>query len=293
MGYLGKQLVFTIILSLGILATNSVYANQHERKLADAAQLQGDRIVQFSKLVEQSLAQRGARVAIVSRVGRPRSSLPNNIHYTHVGIWVYSDIKTADGRIIKGYQIYNLYQDNVDYAKSNLVNDFPLDFFARAHDLDAGIIIPKPELQHKILNLLASGGYKQLHNERYSVLSNPSNSKYQNCTELVLDIVMAALYGTTNKTTIKANINAYYKPQTISLGLIKDLFGPMLMEDLQANDHRGMFKTATFTTLTDFMREYDLAEDIFAIRYKYESFREDAPAAHACLPKWESGPYCN
>lgn len=47
----------------------------------------------FSKRVDRELAQRGIQVAIVARLGQPRSTLPKAERYTHVGFAVYSTIK--------------------------------------------------------------------------------------------------------------------------------------------------------------------------------------------------------
>ena len=43
----------------------------------------------FSKQIEDSLAQNGARVAMVFRSGRDRDRLPDNVQYTHGAFWVF------------------------------------------------------------------------------------------------------------------------------------------------------------------------------------------------------------
>ncbi|MFH2057373.1 MAG: DUF2145 domain-containing protein, partial [Pseudomonadota bacterium] len=39
-----------------------------------------EQIIHFAKKVEKSLAENGARVAILARVGRPRKNLPEGIN---------------------------------------------------------------------------------------------------------------------------------------------------------------------------------------------------------------------
>jgi len=48
-------------------------------------------IVSFSKKVERMLAEKGAHVAILARMGRPPSDLPQGMYYTHTGFAVYSE----------------------------------------------------------------------------------------------------------------------------------------------------------------------------------------------------------
>ncbi len=99
---------------------------------------------------------RGARVAILARVGRPPAEMPEGMHFTHVSFAVYSQITTFNGRIVPGYAIYNEYQSNEKPDTSSLVQDFPVDFFAGVATLEAGVIIPSPELQKRLLQTIAS-----------------------------------------------------------------------------------------------------------------------------------------
>lgn len=125
--------------------------------------------------VEKYLAARGAFVAIVGRAGQPRNELPDGVRFTHVALWVYSDLTLADGRSIKGYAVHNLYQQSDDPDQSRLFQDYPIDFFAGAHTLDAGIAIPAPALQAKLQAVLADGRWEEMHNPRYSVIANPAD----------------------------------------------------------------------------------------------------------------------
>ena len=111
----------------------------------------GAHIISLAKNVEKTLAAEGARVAIISRVGRDADVLPDGIRYTHVAFAVYSQITTTDGERIPGYAVYNLYQDRDQPAASSLVQDFPVDYFAAVHELRSGIIIPTVEMQKRLL----------------------------------------------------------------------------------------------------------------------------------------------
>lgn len=57
------------------LAIAQGFSNQGDAT-ENTDQYTAEQLISFSKKVEKSLAERGARVAIVSRVGRPESELP-------------------------------------------------------------------------------------------------------------------------------------------------------------------------------------------------------------------------
>ncbi len=116
-------------------------------------------ILQFSKQVEQTLASKGARVALIARAGRPQSEMPEGMHFTHVSFAVYSNITLHDQRVVPGYAVYNLYQSDAEPDTSTLVQDYPVDFFAAVFSLESGVIIPSPELQKRLLEVITSPTY--------------------------------------------------------------------------------------------------------------------------------------
>ncbi len=222
-------------------------------------------VATFANRVQTDLAARGANVAIVSRMGRDPAQMPDGILYTHLGIWVYSQITDADGNRGQGYRVYNLYQRDGDRTRSDLVQDSPAEFFAGAQRLDAGVIIPTPQLQRKILSVINSPTYAALHNPRYSVLANPRTSQYQNCTEHTLDVLIASIYGTSDIPQIKANITAYFEPQVVNVGGVKRALAAMASAAMNTDDHAATVGTATFGSVSRFLQHYNLAKDIYRI----------------------------
>ncbi|EBA11627.1 DUF2145 domain-containing protein [Roseobacter sp. CCS2] len=227
--------------------------------------LPANEVAAFSNKVQRDLAARGANVAIVSRVGRDPAVLPDGINYTHVAFWVYARITKADGSTGMGYRVYNLYQRDGDRTQSDLVQDTPGDFFAGAHSLDAGIIIPDPRLQRKLLDVITSPTYAALHNAQYSVLANPRSGQFQNCTEHTLDVIMAALYDTDDPAQIKANITAYFTPQRVPLNGLQRLFAPAASMALTTADHGANVGTATFGSIARFMESNNLHDEVYRI----------------------------
>lgn len=222
-------------------------------------------VARFADRVQQDLAARGANVAIVSRVGRDPALLPDGVNYTHVAFWVYARLTRADGTTEMGYRVYNLYQRPGELTRSDLVQDGPADFFAGAHSLDAGIIVPDRRLQEKLLKVIASPTYAALHNPRYAVLANPSSDQFQNCTEHTLDVLMAALYDTHDPQRIKANVAAHFTPQAIEINGLERFFAGTASGALTTADHGAQVGTATFGSIARFMAAYQLDQEIYRI----------------------------
>lgn len=260
-----RSLAFLVLIFPSLLFAQG-FSNQGDAT-QNTERYTSEQLVSFSKDVEKSIAEKGASVAIVSRVGRPESELPEGVKYTHVAFWVYSDIKTPDGRKLKGYQVYNLYQRENEKNVSDLVNDFPVDFYAGVYSLKTGVIIPKQSLQKKLLEVIGSPRYQALHNPNYSVVAKVDSTKYQNCTGFVSNVIFSALYNTDDTAQLNANKRKYFEPQAIKIGSLKRFLGSMLVQDFYPEEHDGEIKTATYSTIADFMKKYDLVSDVYELSY--------------------------
>ncbi|MDD2720063.1 MAG: DUF2145 domain-containing protein [Gallionella sp.] len=225
-----------------------------------------EQIIKFSKQVEKTLAAKGARVAVLARVGRPASEMPEGMHFTHVSFAVYSEITTADGRVVPGYAIYNEYQSNEKPDTSSLVQDFPVDFFAGVAALEAGVVIPSPELQRRLLATITSPTYQKLHDPHYSAIANPYTLGRQNCTEHTLDVINAAIYQTDDIRKIKAAEKQYYVAQKVNVSGFKLMLGAMFSSEITLSDQPGEAVTATFETIADYLKKYDEGSEMFIIR---------------------------
>ncbi len=223
-------------------------------------------IARFAKSVERELAQRRVRAALVARVGRPRHTLPKGVRFTHVGIALYSAIVAADGQRLRGYATYNLYVDPSNPNRSVIRQDYLFDFFADAEILETAIIVPVPELQRRLGGLVAEGGLSALHQPAYSAVSNPNNSEFQNCTELVLDAVNSALYQTRSSATLKVIAKRYFRPWPIQRSALALALAGLFTPGLRLTDHPGPVATATFGSLAAYLQEHDLLAHLFELR---------------------------
>lgn len=219
-----------------------------------------ERVAAFSRKVEQTLADRQAHVALVARVGRNPATMPGGMTFSHTGYWAYSQVRFSDGAVEPGYAAFNLYQEETQPGRSKLAQDFPLEFFADVQVLKAGIVIPSPALQQRLIETITSPVYPKLHNPAYSLVANPLEQRYQNCTSFVLDVLTAAVYRTDDIAQIKANQNAWFTPQEVKISGLRRTLGVMFIPGIRDDDHRGAIRTATFEAIATYMRSYGLVE---------------------------------
>jgi hypothetical protein len=227
----------------------------------------------FAKQVEYDLAAKGAHVAIVFRAGRPRKDMPKDVAYTHAAFWVYGDIKGGDGKTYQGYSVYNLYQGDgktLPVNQSYLAQDFPFDFINGSQTDDVAVIIPTPEMQARIMAVVASPAYQALHVPSYTLVSNPFDPVHQNCTEFVLDVVAAAAWQTSDYATIKADLKAHFRPSIIRTNVLQRVFAPMVDRRLNLDDQPGAIQTATYESISAFMKDNGQTTDIHVLIRKDE-----------------------
>lgn len=265
MKYFLHSLFFLIFAFTNTTSSHATGFSSASSQAGETIHFSADQILHFAKKVEKALAAKGARVAILARMGRPLSEMPEGMRFTHTAFAVYSEITTADGRKVPGYAIYNLYQEDKNPDVSKLAQDFPVDFFAGVSVLEAGIIVPSPELQKRLLEVIASPTYATLHDPRYSVIANPYTLGRQNCTEFVLDVINAAIYQTDDIKTIKANEKKYFVAQEVNVNPFKLMLGSMFTAEVSTSDQPGSPVTATFEKIGQYLAKYDAGTEELSV----------------------------
>ena len=223
----------------------------------------------FSKEIEKVLAAKSARVAIVFRTGSKRDKLPDGIEYTHGAFWVYQPIQRADGSIMRGYVAWNLFHGDGESrpkTQSYLATDFPFEFVGASAVDDLAVIIPTPEIQRRVLTMMANGDYDKLHDRDYSLIASPYDDQFQNCNEFMLDVIASAVWETTDYYQLKTNLSAHFEATRVKTGLLKRAFGPMADDRLKLGDHRGKpIRTVTYASLSNFMMTHGYADETFRV----------------------------
>lgn len=263
-------LVMAAALSLPLQAVAGGESADSAAGAAGAAFLSPDVAADFAKQVEQELARKGARVAIVFRTNRPHGTLPPGVGYTHGAFWVYSDLKTEDGRRLKGYAVHNLYHGNgetLPRTLSYLKQDFPYDFVRGSGVEDVAVLIPSPEMQRRLASLIGTQDYESLHIRDYSLIAHPHDARYQNCVEFMLDVIAAAAWETRDYSQIKANLAAHFRPTPIRTHFLQRALGPSVDPRIRLEDHKGGIETATYESLTAFMDAHGLMSEAYVLNY--------------------------
>jgi hypothetical protein len=192
--------------------------------------------------------------------------MPPGMRFTHVAFAVYAEITAQDGQKLSSYTTHNLYQLENAPDKSELKQDLPVDFFAAAYELEAGIIVPSLELQQRLLEVIASPDYASLHEPSYSVIANPYNQGRQNCTEFVLDVVTAAIHQTTDPKVLKAAIKAHFEPHKLDISPLKLKLGSMFVKEVSLADQNGTPVTTTFESIGRFLQKVDEGSVVLTVK---------------------------
>lgn len=261
------------IFALSIAVISSITTAHAGSTKNAASKHSAKEITTFAKQVEKYAARQGARAFIIARMGRPKKDLPKGISFTHTAIAVYSNIELGNGKTARGYAIHNLYQNEGQLDTSSLVVDYPTDFFWGAEELKAGIIIPTKALQHRLIEAIASGKNKTVHNNNYSVIANPFNSQFQNCTEHTLDVINASIYQTTDITRLKRNAKSHFQPQRVKTNRFKLMLGSAFMDDVTTKDHDGKIYTTTFTTIAKYLDKNQLMKSSVVFNQQGEAVK--------------------
>ncbi len=203
----------------------------------------------YGESIISHLAENNVKAAIVSRSGQKRSKLPPGVAFTHSAFWLYEP--NADGT--PHYAVYNLYHGEENRLVSSLVKDSPADFLRLTREHDVGIIIPTQIVQNKILDYIGSSRYGEVHQVNYSLISNPFDSRYQNCNEFMLDSLAAMFWETPNTALIKTRLKKVLKPTELKASIIRRKVGPVVDERLIMTDHDGPILTTTRQTLAQFL----------------------------------------
>ncbi len=224
-----------------------------------------DRIIDFSRQFEKALSEKSALVAIVARMDQPGSERPEGMRYTQVAFAVHSTITTPDGKKMPGYAIYALQQEEKHKDTSRLIQEFPADFFSNAAVLEAGIIIPTPRLQQRLLDVINSPVYSTLHDPHFSSIANPYTLGAQNDAEHTLDVICAALYRTSNIKRIKANEIAYFKAHPVKINPVRLKLDSLFESGMSSSDQPGSPETATFETIADFLQKFNKGSEVMRL----------------------------
>lgn len=224
-------------------------------------------IREMAAQLNDALDAHHVNLAIVARAGRSRRDLPGGVSYTHVAFVVFEPVRDATGRVSYTYAVYNLYQGGKGReTTSYLKQDLTYDFVAGMVEPDVAVCVPVEALQRRIVQVIRSPLYRQLHTADYNLAANPWVDRYDNCVTHMLKVCVAAIYQTHDRARIYADMRAYFKPTHIRLGLLKAIGSNFVPELRHDDEDPSGLQTATYDSLTAFLAQNGLVKETFIAR---------------------------
>jgi hypothetical protein len=238
----------------------TVYAGFVASTDSGDALFEKDVLENYGNQILSELNKQDVSVAIVSRSGQNRDKLPKGVMFTHSAFFR----RNESG----GYDVYNLYHGEENRLKSTLVTDTPADFLRLLKEKDAGILIPTQDMQEALYNFLKSEAYSAVHQEDYSLISNPFDLRWQNCNEFMLYAVAALFWDTTDKEVLRQKLTETIDPTPLPASLIRRHIGPKIDERLIMADHGKSIQTTTFRTLTSLFERQGKLETHYVLEFQ-------------------------
>jgi len=214
----------------------------------------------YGQQILDDLIEKDVKLAIVSRAGSTRNKLPEGVMFTHTAFFR----RNAEG----GYDTYNLYHGDDIRTRSSLKIDTPADFLQHVREHDSGILIPDAATQDILYNFIVTPEYAALHNDNYSLISNPLDLRWQNCNEFMLYAIASAVWDTSDKAALRDKLSKTISPKELKVSPIRRHFGPKIDERLILDDHGEKIATTTFSTLTQFFAATERLEESYILTFE-------------------------
>ena len=199
-----------------------------------------------------------AQVALIARVGQDLSKY--HLRYSHIG-YVWRD--HPNGRWLVVHQLNHCGTAESALYNEGLGNFFLDDLFA----FEALILIPAPETQQRLAQLLTSEMPKRLYSPRYNMVAYAFSTMYQNSNQWALEM-LAAASATDTLIDQREQAQAWlklvgYRPSTVSIPAMTRLGGRMFHANIAFDDHpfdrrmAGMIDTVTVDSIAQFLEKRD------------------------------------
>ena len=214
----------------------------------------------YGQQILDDLVEKDVKLAIVSRAGSARDKLPEGVLFTHTAFFR----RNAAG----GYDTYNLYHGEDIRTKSSLKIDTPADFLHHVREHDSGILIPDAATQDILYDFVVTPEYAALHNDNYSLISNPLDLRWQNCNEFMLYAIASAVWNSNDKSVLRDKLSETITAKELKVSATRRHFGPKIDERLILDDHEDKIATTTFSTLTQFFAATERLEESYTLTFE-------------------------
>lgn len=216
----------------------------------------------YARAFERFLASRGADVALVFHQSAvTRRVMPKHLRYGHGAIL----LRAPDDELGRPrYVSQNLmpgHGPGLPCDRTTLVA-WPIDDFVKELvELDSAVIVPTPEVAARIRRIVESDTYSAMHNPEFSIVANPLEDRYQNCAGLILHVVIAAGWNTTDHAEVDRILRARFRPSMVRTFWPMRVFGPLVSSRLRSADQDWVVSTAGYESIAAFMLDNGLAAE--------------------------------
>ncbi len=159
---------------------------------------QQDRLLRFTAVVREALAESGAQAALISRSGTDLSRF--GLRYSHAAIALADGLGTP-------WAVRQLYYACAE-GQPRLFDQGLAGFVAGSDDVDVGyvslLLLPPEAAAPLAAATLDKPTALGLLNARYSANAYPFSTAYQNCNQWVAELLAAALAGTATRAEAQA-----------------------------------------------------------------------------------------
>ena len=243
--------------------------NAHAGQNCEPKPLTVDEVQRSLDLAQRSmqvLDASGAQVAIIARAGQNLSQY--GLRYSHVGL-AWRDHPAGRWVVV---QLLN----DCGTADSALFNDGLGNFFLGGlYQYKAELILPSPEVQQRLVQVLASRTPQRLHQPKYSMLAYAWSTRYQNSNQWVLE-TLAAASAAPGKVETRAEAQQWlnqagFQPVGVDIGLGARLGARLFRANVAFDDHptgprlRGHFDTVTVDGIEQFVRSHERGAQIIEL----------------------------
>ncbi len=215
----------------------------------------------------RALDENEAEMAILARVGADISE--HGLRYTH-GAFVMRD--HPKGRWFLRHQLNICATDKSRIFDQGLMN-FLLDDPLVPEIL---VIIPKTEMQRRLVAAVLSKSALALHHDDYSMIANPFSTRYQNSNQWVLEMIAVAQAphgGNGNRRLAQDRLRrADFRPSRICISPFKLLGASLFRANVRFDDHTqaeadsGVYNVVSVRSVRDYLNARGEIANEFVVR---------------------------
>jgi hypothetical protein len=220
-----RSMTIAAALALAASAAHAGRSCENKPPRADAIQ----RSMQLAEHTAQRLDQSGAQVVVLARMGQNLSEY--GVRYSHLGL-AYRD--GAQWRIV-----HKLNQCGTSHAAvyRQGLGEFFLDDL---YEYEAAVVIPRPEVQAKLLPALKDNArLAQLNTPAYSMVAYPWAQTYQQSNQWAIEtFAMTQEPAVVSRARAQAWLQLQgYQPTTLRISAMKRLGGRLTAANIAFDDH--------------------------------------------------------